>query len=114
METYFKNGPPPPGPDPSKDISYYNNYKQKPVESLYERTFKVETSFNPKLHRDDRQHNAGMTLHKEISNKCVPTTTTAMYGRRPPLETTDRKHARINIINKEFYRNSGNVVELQN
>ena len=28
MATYFKGRKPDPGPDPTKNISYYNNYKE--------------------------------------------------------------------------------------
>merc|ERR1719471_1933236 len=84
VATYFKGNKPDPGPDPSKEISYYSNYKERPKESLYERTFKVNTDYEPKLHRDDRHHKVGLDLHSEISNKKVTTTTTGEYGKRPP------------------------------
>ena len=39
---------------------------QRPQESMYERTFKVENDYCPKLHRDDRQHKVGLDLYSEV------------------------------------------------
>lgn len=105
IATYFKGRKPETGPDPSKDISYYNNYKQKPKESLYERTFKVSSEYSPKLHRDDRQHKVGLDLHSEDTGKAVPVRGNSVYGTGTSLDTMGvaTTHAKRPVISKEFY-----------
>jgi len=108
VSTYFKGRKPDPGPDPAKNISYYNNYKERPQETLYERTFKVNNDYEPKLHRDDRQHKVGLDLHSEDVGKGVSTIrTNSVYGARidAPIDTMGvaTTHAKKQIVTKEFY-----------
>jgi len=107
VNTYFKGKKPDKGPDPSKDISYYNNYKERPQESLYERTFKVENDYCPKLHRDDRQHKVGLDLYSEDQGKGVCVRSNSVYGARVTASVDTMgvasTYAKVPVISEEFY-----------
>jgi len=108
VATYFKGKKPDPGPDPAKNISYYNNYKERPTETLYERTFKVDLDYEPKLHRDDRHHKVGLDLHSEDKGKGVSTIrSNSVYGARihAPIDKMGvaTTHAKRQIVAEEFF-----------
>lgn len=105
IDTYFKGVKPDAGPDPNKEISYFNNYKQVKSKGMYERAFTVEHDYNPKLHRDDRQHNVGMDLHGEDEGKKSFMRSNSVYGKRAPIDPMGRanEHAMVQVIAQEFF-----------
>ncbi|TNN16522.1 hypothetical protein EWB00_000375 [Schistosoma japonicum] len=78
---------------------------------VYDLVFAKEDDFNPKLHRCDRRHDKhfGLNVNKEEETKTVPTLSSSIYGYRlnRNIERNDRKHARIMLVESEFYRRNG-------
>ncbi|XP_048576658.1 uncharacterized protein LOC5518058 [Nematostella vectensis] len=100
------------GEQPLDSISYFNNGKQQTRVLTYDRMFKIKQGYCSKLHRDDRQHTDAFDVHAEECEKAVPVLTSSQYGRRPPLETPQRKHVRVATVKRDFYRYSGTNIPL--
>lgn len=90
-----------------KPINCYNNVKTRKEISAYDRTFHFPDSYCAKLKRDDMQYTQGRDVNSEESVKTVPTLTSSVYGHRSPIEKPERKHAREELVKKDFYRASG-------
>ena len=88
-------------------ISYFNNNKQHAVSSTYDRQFHVKHGYHSKLRRDDREHTLGLNVHAEEHSKKVPILSSTTYGHRQPLEMPPRKHTRVALVQRDFYRNCG-------
>ena len=43
----------------------------------------------------------------EEKDKAVPVLANSVYGHRQALETPDRKHVRVGLVRREFYRATG-------
>jgi len=94
-----------------QQVNYFNNDKRYESISTYDRTFHVEEGYSSKLKRDDLQHTQGLDVHAEEVNKSVPILTSSVYGHRVPLETPDRKHVRVGLVKREFYRSCGTNIQ---
>ncbi|CAF0934291.1 unnamed protein product [Rotaria sordida] len=94
-----------------KERNYFNSQKETKPSSIYDQIFQIKYDFNPKAHRDDRQHSKfiGLNQSKEEEEKSYPTRSSSEYGRRhnQPLDINDRSHVRIAHVKNEFYRNNG-------
>ncbi|CAF1037775.1 unnamed protein product [Adineta steineri] len=94
-----------------KERNCFNSTKQTKPSSIYDQIFHIDYTFNPKAHRDDRQHSKfiGLNQPKEEQEKSYPTRSSSIYGRRHnrPLDLNDRSHIRIAHVKNEFYRNNG-------
>jgi hypothetical protein len=94
--------------------------------SDYDQIFKIKCDFNPKAHRDDRQHSKfiGLNQDKEVliyfifilinlflkeKEKICPSRSSSEYGRRhnQHFHFNDRSHLKIDHVKKDFYRNNG-------
>ena len=88
--------------------------------SDYDRLFKINYSFNNKVHRCDRKHAKllGLDVWKEEINKEVGTRSSTVYGKEVlniqnleplkvkyeiKLDPPDRKYTRIATVQSEFY-----------
>ncbi|XP_039265523.2 cilia- and flagella-associated protein 90-like [Styela clava] len=95
-----------------RQLTYFNNEKIERGNSIYDRLFKAERSYNNKLHRDDREHakSRGLTVNDEEFNKPFPSLMSTAYGHRLKyaVDHPDRAHVRI-IKTREFLRNNGIV-----
>lgn len=93
-----------------RQLTYFNNEKVSRSGSTYDRLFRVENSYNNKLHRDDREHtkSRGLNVHHEEFNKPFPALMSTAYGHRleDAVDHPDRAHVRI-IKTREFLRNNG-------
>ncbi|UJR07563.1 hypothetical protein I4U23_011851 [Adineta vaga] len=96
-----------------KERSYFNATKETKPSSIYDQIFHIQYDFNPKAHRDDRQHSKfiGLNQSKEEDEKTYPTRSSSIYGRRhnQPVDVIDRSHVRIGHVKNEFYRNNGGI-----
>ncbi len=88
-------------------INYFDNQKTYTLMSTYDRTFHIKEGYCMKLKRDDMEHTQRLNVHAEEVNKDVPIVTSSEYGHRPPLEHPHRKHVRIGLVQREFYRSCG-------
>ena len=88
-------------------VNYFNNAKSYQCVSTYDRTFHVKEGYSSKLKRDDREHTQGLNVHAEENQKQVPVLTSSVYGHRDPLEHPDRKHVRVGLVKRDFYRSCG-------
>ncbi|UJR38618.1 hypothetical protein I4U23_031284 [Adineta vaga] len=92
-----------------KQNSFQENQKTSPV--VYDQIFTTKTNFNPKAHRDDRQHSKfhGLNQAKQEKEKCYPSRSSSEYGRRICQSdySNDRSHVKIEHLKKDFYRNNG-------
>ena len=88
-------------------INYFNNQKTYKLVSTYDRTFHVKEGYCVKLKRDDLEHTQGLNVHAEEVSKDVPILTSSEYGHRASLERPDRKHVRVGLVRREFYRSCG-------
>lgn len=91
----------------SAPVNYFNNEKTYPSLSTYDRTFHVKEGYCIKLKRDDLEHTQGLNVHAEEVAKKVPVLTSSEYGHRQSLEQPDRKHVRVGLVRREFYRSCG-------
>ncbi|KAF7260864.1 hypothetical protein EG68_01666 [Paragonimus skrjabini miyazakii] len=70
--------------------------------------FAKEDELNLKLHRSDRRHDKLIGLHTndEEVTKAVPSLSSSLYGHRlaNQYDPRDRSHARIMLVESEFYR----------
>ncbi|GAB1599208.1 Hypothetical predicted protein [Argonauta hians] len=112
LSTYFLT----PLKKPEPERTFYNHssvIREKSSACRYDITFHSDDVFNPKAHREDRNFSKLQGLHigEEELSKRVPSRTSSIYGHRivnkGPLETIQRSHARINVVQDEFYRNNG-------
>ncbi len=87
--------------------NYFGTEKTYTETLSFDRTFHVEEGYCSKLKRDDLQHTQGLNVHAEEVNKSVPILMSSVYGHRSPLEVPDRKHVRVSLVKKEFYRSCG-------
>ncbi|CAF0878237.1 unnamed protein product [Didymodactylos carnosus] len=94
-----------------KERNYFNYQKQINPTSTYDQIFQIKYDFNPKAHRDDRQHSKfiGLKQWQEENEKVFPTRSSSEYGRRitQTIDKNDRKHVRIAHVKNEFYRPNG-------
>lgn len=90
-----------------KPINCYNNTKTHKERPLYDMTFHFPENFCGKLKRDDMQYTQGLDINTEEKPKAVPTLSSSVYGHRAPIEKLERKHAREELVKKDFFRSSG-------
>merc|ERR1719495_2098242 len=67
------------------EFTYFNTgTKEKPVGTIYDRTFHKDDGYNNKLHRCDRAHTKHQKLgiHSEEEKRKVPAKMSSVYGRR--------------------------------
>jgi len=94
------------------EFTYFNSSaKEKPVGTIYDRTFHKDSEYNNKLHRCDRAHSKHQKLeiHLEEENRKVPAKMSSVYGRKIEtrrLEHHDGRYARV-IMTKNFKSTSG-------
>ncbi|XP_023393187.1 uncharacterized protein C5orf49 homolog, partial [Pteropus vampyrus] len=85
-----------------------DSVSQTGVISLYDCVFKRNPGYNPRLHRDDREHAKSLGLHinEEEQERPVGVLTSSVYGRRihQPVEPLNRDHGRANHVQADFYR----------
>ncbi len=96
---------------------------------IYDEIFQVKSDFNPKAHRDDRQHSkfVGLNQAKEVfqfvfyfnkyfvffilkeKEKSYPSRSSSEYGRRNYKfnHFNQQSHVKIEHIKNDFYRNNG-------
>ncbi|CAF0971203.1 unnamed protein product [Rotaria magnacalcarata] len=96
-----------------KERNFFNSHKETKPSSIYDQIFQIKYDFNPKAHRDDRQHSKfiGLNQSKEEEEKSYPSRSSSEYGRRfnQPIDINDRAHVRIGHVKNEFYRNNGGI-----
>ncbi|CAF1319250.1 unnamed protein product [Adineta ricciae] len=84
---------------------------QKKSSLLYDQMFTKKTDFNPRAHRDDRQHSKfqGLNQAKQEKEKSYPSRSSSQYGRRINTSdySNDRSNVKIEHLKKDFYRNNG-------
>ncbi|CAH8591529.1 unnamed protein product [Heterobilharzia americana] len=95
-----------------RERTYFNSPKKSHKKTcVYDLVFSKEDDFNPKLHRSDRRHDkhSGLNINDEEKVKSVPSLSSSMYGHRldKNIEISDRKHARIMLVESEFFRRNG-------
>nr|CAH8865522.1 unnamed protein product [Trichobilharzia regenti] len=95
-----------------RERTYFNSPEKSHGKTcVYDLVFSKEDDFNPKLHRDDRRHDkhCGLNIYEEEKSKVVPSLSSSIYGHRlnKNIEISDRKHARIMLVESEFYRRNG-------
>ncbi|CAF0950513.1 unnamed protein product [Adineta steineri] len=87
-----------------------NLEQERKSSSVYDKIFHVKSEFNPKSHRDDRQHSKflGLNQSKEEKEKSYPSRSSSEYGRRynEYTNSNDRSHVKIEHVKKDFYRNN--------
>ncbi|CAH8549434.1 unnamed protein product [Schistosoma turkestanicum] len=98
--------------DLPKERTFFNSpVKKQGNVCLYDSIFSKEDDFNPKLHRSDRIHDKlfGLNIHEEEKSKPVPSLSSSEYGHHlnKTLENRDRQHARIMLVESQFYRRNG-------
>ena len=101
--------------DAGKEMTYFNNHKERVKYSEYDRLFHLDHHFEKKLHRDDRASRLGLDVGKEEKVKRVPACSSSVYGTRPLLEPPIRDYVKVESVNKGFYEARGpNVINMGN
>ncbi|XP_074002972.1 cilia- and flagella-associated protein 90 [Numenius arquata] len=101
----------PAGREGPPELSYFYRVAKTGDVSTYDSIFNRPEGYNKKLHRCDREHAKGRGLHinEEEIARPVAVLSSSEYGRRinKPVEQVIREHARINLLEAEFYRKNG-------
>ena len=76
--------------------------------SQFDRLLHGRTSYDPKLHRDDRAraNSKGSQVNNEERQRKVPSLSSSHYGYRPPLETPSTDFRRVSVVNTEFFNSN--------
>ncbi|XP_074432350.1 cilia- and flagella-associated protein 90 [Larus michahellis] len=93
------------------ELSYFHRVAKTGDVSTYDSIFNRPEGYNKKLHRCDREHakSRGLHINEEEMARPVAVLSSSEYGRRinKPIEQPIREHARVNILQAEFYRKNG-------
>ncbi|KAK2162179.1 hypothetical protein LSH36_102g03004 [Paralvinella palmiformis] len=92
-----------------KASTYFHKLKQHKEVHIFDRLFHPNDGYNMKLHRDDREHTMGLDISAEEEVRPVPVRSSSQYGRyiNKPHETPSREYARVERVQKGFYRSRG-------
>lgn len=90
--------------------NFFNTNLTHEKSMLYDCVHKFSPDYNPKHHRDDRNHNTKtLSISAEEAAKTVPSLSSSQYGKGNKLEETRREFSHVAHVRRDFYQHTQGI-----